>query len=283
MSYDEIEESVADGAPFHLLLFEEGDLSWRFAARAADIVTAGDVADASGEEQTWTAARGLSLGNVVSSPDLARGDLAIVFPLSDSFARRYLGGARQSETALRIWRGHEGEPGDLAALWMGRITDAQVSGETIVLTGQDLLTSIRGAALRRRVQRLCDHTLYGTGCALDIEDFFVAATVTARTGRVYTAAAAGSADPGAYAGGVLRFGSVAAWIEAHDGTALTLSARLPELDAELLEGDVSVEIAPGCDRRRETCIARFDNLENFGGAPDIPVAANNPLNGSRVF
>ena len=33
---------------------------------------------------------------------------------------------------------------------------------------------------------------------------------------------------------------------------------------------VSVDIAPGCDLRAETCAAKFGNLPNFGGFPAIP-------------
>jgi hypothetical protein len=31
-----------------------------------------------------------------------------------------------------------------------------------------------------------------------------------------------------------------------------------------------VDIAPGCDLRAATCAAKFGNLLNFGGFPEIP-------------
>jgi hypothetical protein len=41
-----------------------------------------------------------------------------------------------------------------------------------------------------------------------------------------------------------------------------------------------VEIARGCDLRRDTCAGKFDNLANFGGFPDIP--GRNPFGGTSI-
>ncbi|MEL6208675.1 MAG: phage BR0599 family protein [Pseudomonadota bacterium] len=281
MTYTAAETSVDGAQPFHLYLFEEGSSAWRFVAGPSDAVTPGDIADQSGQAETW-AASAIAHGRIVSTPDAGRGSLEIVFPLSDNFARRYLGLPRQSETALRIWRGHASAQTDLVALWSGRIVSARVEGEAIILTGQDLLTLVLGSTPRRITQRLCDHDLYGLGCGVDIASHEIAATVTARSGRIYTAAAAAGQADGVYSGGRLAIAGVFAHIEQHAGDQLTLSARLPELDTALGLGDVAVTIAPGCDRRRETCIARFSNLPNFGGRPDAPINANNPLRGARV-
>ncbi|SFR04730.1 DUF2163 domain-containing protein [Poseidonocella sedimentorum] len=39
--------------------------------------------------------------------------------------------------------------------------------------------------------------------------------------------------------------------------------------AEVLAGD-RIRLDPGCDKRMETCRAKFDNIANFRGFPDIP-------------
>ncbi|PQO22067.1 hypothetical protein C2I36_15045 [Rhodobacteraceae bacterium WD3A24] len=41
-----------------------------------------------------------------------------------------------------------------------------------------------------------------------------------------------------------------------------------------------VELARGCDLRRDTCEAKFNNLANFGGFPNIP--GINPFGGSSI-
>jgi hypothetical protein len=41
-----------------------------------------------------------------------------------------------------------------------------------------------------------------------------------------------------------------------------------------------VDLAPGCDLRAATCAAKFGNLANFGGFPEIP--GRNPLGGGSI-
>ena len=41
-----------------------------------------------------------------------------------------------------------------------------------------------------------------------------------------------------------------------------------------------IDMAPGCDLRRDTCAAKFGNLLNFGGFPDIP--GRNPFGGTSI-
>ena len=57
---------------------------------------------------------------------------------------------------------------------------------------------------------------------------------------------------------------------------------MPVLEAEIDDPVIaSVEIAPGCDLRRDTCAGRFGNLLNFGGFPDIP--GRNPFGGTSII
>ena len=51
-----------------------------------------------------------------------------------------------------------------------------------------------------------------------------------------------------------------------DGT--TLTTFLPMIYQPLAGNTFSIE--PGCDKTRETCFAKFNNIVNFRGEPDIP-------------
>ena len=87
---------------------------------------------------------------------------------------------------------------------------------------------------------------------------------------------------GWWRGGVLRHAGLLGFVTGHAGNALTLSGRMPELEAALdATGSAPVEIAPGCDLRRDTCAAKFGNLLNFGGFPDIP--GRNPFGGGSIL
>ena len=82
---------------------------------------------------------------------------------------------------------------------------------------------------------------------------------------------------------MLRHAGLMGFILDHAGADLTLAGRMPELEAAIDDPETTagVEIAPGCDLRRETCATRFDNLPNFGGFPDIP--GRNPFGGSSLI
>jgi len=41
-----------------------------------------------------------------------------------------------------------------------------------------------------------------------------------------------------------------------------------------------VEVAPGRDQRRDTCSAKFGDLSDFGGFPDV--LGRNPLGGTTI-
>jgi hypothetical protein len=45
-------------------------------------------------------------------------------------------------------------------------------------------------------------------------------------------------------------------------------------------GGVPLTLYPGCDHLKATCLAKFDNLPNYGGFPYIP--ARNPLDGRSI-
>jgi uncharacterized phage protein (TIGR02218 family) len=53
-----------------------------------------------------------------------------------------------------------------------------------------------------------------------------------------------------------------------EGAARVIELWNP-LAAEVAPGD-ALRIEAGCDKRRETCQVKFDNLRNFHGFPDIP-------------
>jgi hypothetical protein len=248
MTYDLAETSTAEGRPYFLYLFAEGDHVWRFTSRAAAWTSpAGAIADEA-EDLIWDPSA-VSHGSVVQSSDPRRVDLSVTFPLSDPFARRYLGPRGRAVTTLTIFRGHEQVPTEVVAHWKGRVVSARVEGRRITLRCESLFTSMRREGVRAKYQRLCRHALYSRGCRLDIESFFVGGTASG-----------------------------------HQGLTITVPevALLPDLEGAIDDAEslALVEIAPGCDLRRDTCKAKFGNLLNFGGFPDIP--GRNPFGGTSI-
>ena len=285
MTYDTIEGSPAEGRPYYLYQFIEGEQIWRFTSRASDWISAAS----EGGDLIWEAAA-IYHGDVVQSSDIERGRLEITFPLPHAFAARFLAPLGNAPVTLTIFRGHEQVLGETVAHWKGRVVGAEVEGARLILSAESIFSTLRRAGVRAKYQSLCRHALYGRGCGLDIAQHLAILTVAAVSGGTVTVPGAAAQTDGWYRGGVLRFGVQLGFITGHAGTLLTLSRPMPELASALANPDldpvtgvpmpVTIDVAPGCDLRAETCAAKFGNLLNFGGFPAIP--GRNPFGGGSI-
>ncbi|WP_210877677.1 phage BR0599 family protein [Roseovarius autotrophicus] len=285
MTYSSIESSTADGRPYYLYQFVEGEQVWRFTSRAAAWTSAGG----GGTEIIWEPAA-VAHGDVVQTSEIERGRLELTWPLSHPFARRFLAPQGNMPVTLTIFRGHEQVPGETVAHWKGRVMGAEVEGQRIILQAESIFSTLRRAGVRAKYQRLCRHAHYGRGCTLDIALFWLTGAVTAVAGGLVTIPEAAEYPDGWFRAGVLRFGPELGFITGHAGavvmlsrpfSALAAALAAPEIDPET--GDpmpVLVDIAPGCDLRAATCVNKFANLRNFGGFPEIP--GRNPLGGGSI-
>ena len=285
MTYTTIEASPAEGRPYFLYQFVEGAQVWRFTSRATAWTSAGS----GGAEITWEPAA-VAHGDVVQTSEIERGRLELTWPLSHPFARRFLAPMGNTPVTLTIFRGHEQVLGETVAHWKGRVVGAEVEGQRILLQAESVFSTLRRAGVRAKYQRLCRHAHYGRGCGLDIALHWQAGTVSDSTGPIVSIAEAGAEPDGWFRGGVLRFGTALGFITDHAGALVALSRPMPALAAALADPEldpetgaplpVLVDLAPGCDLRAATCAAKFDNLANFGGFPEIP--GRNPFGGSSI-
>ena len=285
MTYTTIETSPAEGRPYFLYQFVEGDQLWRFTSRATAWTSTGS----GGEEITWEPAA-VAHGDVVQTSEIERGRLELTWPLSHPFARRFLAPMGNTPVTLTIFRGHEQVLGETVAHWKGRVVGAEVEGQRILLQAESVFSTLRRAGVRAKYQRLCRHALYGRGCGLDIALHWLTGTVISAAANAVTIPEAANQPDGWFRGGVLRFGAQLGFITGHAGQTITLSRPMPELAVALAEpeldpetGDplpVLVDIAPGCDLRATTCAGKFGNLANFGGFPEIP--GRNPFGGGSI-
>ncbi|MCC5989493.1 MAG: phage BR0599 family protein [Pararhodobacter sp.] len=287
MTYANIESSPAEGRPYFLYQFVEGDQVWLFTSRA----TAWASTSSGGDQITWEPAA-VAHGDVVQTSEIERGRLELTWPVSHPFARRFLAPLGNTPVTLTIFRGHEQVLGETVAHWKGRVVGAEVEEQRIVLTCESVFSTLRRAGVRAKYQRLCRHALYGHGCGLEIALHWQTGTVTAVSGGgvSVTIPEAAEQSDGWFRGGVLRFGVKLGYITGHAGAVLTLSRPMPDLAAAIAAPEIDpetgdplpvlVDIAPGCDLRAATCAAKFGNLLNFGGFPEIP--GRNPLGGSSI-
>lgn len=166
-------------------------------------------------------------------------------------------------------------------VWKGRLSGLAPNNAALVMSFESVFTSLRRTGLRARYQKTCRHALYGRGCTLDPETFAINATATAVAAEQVTVTEAAAEGDGHYAGGMLRApDGTLGYIIRHVGTGITLQRPLASLVTEAVLGDVAVKLYAGCDHTRAICVAKFNNLPNYGGFDWIP--GKNPMGGSSI-
>jgi hypothetical protein len=132
------------------------------------------------------------------------------------------------------------------------------------------------AGLWARFQAPCRHPLYGKLCNADKDAVKETDSITGLSaGTTYSLDHSSPAE-GWYIGGMLEVVGEGFWfILGQDGNDVFLDRALPEL-----EGSVTVNVFPGCNRTMDHCTDRFDNRVNFGGFPWQP--RKNPFKGELV-
>ena len=275
MTYAAYDASAESGQPVWLYAFVQAGVATRYANQPADVAYAG---------QTYTASS-IAHGKVEMNGDLSKEKVSVTLPRTTAFAQQFISDVVDAVTTLTIYRGHATDPdGEFVAVWKGSVGGAVLKGAEIQLECTSVYSLMRQPGLRARYTKTCRHSLYQRGCGLDRADFMEAGTLTAMSGVQLTVpAAAGFADGWFTGGQVAEPGGVLRYVIAHAGSTLVLLRPFgPDVFAALAgAGTLAVSLYPGCDRTPETCVARFDNLLNFGGFPWIPT--KNPMGGSSIL
>ena len=140
------------------------------------------------------------------------------------------------------------------------------------------LSHVLGQTVGRTFQAGCDAALGDARCRVDLDDPAYngsGAVIDLLRDRAFTAAGLAGFSAGWFAFGTIHWTSGAnagrrAEVLAHDVTdGVALLTLLEAPVRAVTEGD-SFTIRAGCDKRIETCSAKFGNVANFRGFPHIP-------------
>ncbi|RUW41530.1 DUF2163 domain-containing protein [Mesorhizobium sp. M2A.F.Ca.ET.015.02.1.1] len=268
-SYDAAENSVDQGQPYFLYLFDNGVSPVRLTSNPDELIRM---------DQKWTPSP-IQHADIEQTGNIERNEVEMTFPLSDTYARTLLIPASEI-TVVTVWRGHLTDlTNTLRVVWKGRVVPSKSAKQNIKVSVESVYTSLRRPGCRARYQRTCRHSLYFTGCTLNIDDFKVPATVTAANGLTLTIPEAALQPNGTYKAGVVIFNGLFGWIEDHTGSTITLAGGVVNglNEAVAADGSASVFIAPGCDLSEETC-TRLGNWLNMGGFKNM--SDNNPFSQS---
>lgn len=230
------------------------------------------------EGVTFAPETGLTATAVAQSTGLSIDNSEAVGALrSDAISEEDLLAGRYDGAEVTAWLVNWADPEQRLVQFRGHV------GE--VTRGAGAFTAeLRGLAERlnqpqgRVYQRQCTAVLGDAACGVDLSGADRSAEVVLSDvigGRTLRFSAPGGIAEGALVRGTL---------EVLDGAAAGLSGLIKSdtasdgsrvialwqrIEAELVPGD-RVRVRIGCDKRAETCRARFDNLLNFRGFPHIP-------------
>lgn len=159
--------------------------------------------------------------------------------------------------------------GDAKTIWVGQVS--AVSARTNVVTMRCTPISV---ALKNKIpnivyQSVCNHQLFDSGCGLSASSYRLITTVTVDGSKLISGDFASKPD-GYYTLGYVEYAHEIRLITNHEGNTIWL-----QLPFDTSPDGKEVYVYPGCDKRPETCKAKFDNLDHFLGFPYIPL--KNPV------
>lgn len=227
----------------------------------------------------------ISFGNIKQTNQVKKQELTLTVPLSDTTGRKLVDAPEPETVSLTILRADVAGAVDpfnpeILVAWSGTVGGASVKKETISIVGVNIFASLQLSGNRVRYSRLCRHALYGAGCGLGTGPYQQSGTLDGFTGVQVNILASPTIDVATLVGGLLIYGTTRYFVLS--AQLLSPGSFRLNLDRPFVEipGTTSLAVAPGCDRTQETCSARFNNLENFGGFPYIP--SKNPFTVSAI-
>lgn len=227
---------------------------------------------------TFEAASGMTASEMRESVGLSVDNLEITSAVtSDSLDEEDLAAGVYDDASVEIFRVNWTAPAQRVLMRSGNLGEVKRSG--IVFAAE-----VRGLAHRlgetkgRLFQYACDADLGDTRCGVGLANPAYRGTgaiVSVQSPRRFTVSGLSAFQDAWFTHGLLTFTSGAASgqaieVKSHGkaGGVVTIEiwsrARLPLTPAQ------TFTITAGCDKRVETCQAKFANVANFRGFPDMP-------------
>lgn len=184
---------------------------------------------------------------------------------------------RWDNALVELWRVNWQEPGQRVLMRRGAIGELGRGRSSFVAEIRSL-SHLLGQTVGRVFQGSCDAALGDGRCRVDLDDpRFKGSGQVADLLRDRAFLATG---PSGFASGWFAFGSLTwtsgpnagrtAEISPHEAGGSTVALTLLEAPVRGIGMADAFTIHAGCDKRLETCRAKFGNVVNFRGFPHIP-------------
>lgn len=184
---------------------------------------------------------------------------------------------RWDNAEVEVWRVNWTDPAQRVLLRRGAIGEIR-RGRLAFVAEMRSLAHVLAQSVGRVFQGTCDAALGDARCGvdLDIPAFTGMGTVVdLLRPRAFTASGLGRFAAGWFAFGALEWTTGAntgraAEVALHDLGDGIATITLIEAPVRKIEPGDAFTVHAGCDKRAETCRARFANIANFRGFPHIP-------------
>lgn len=286
MTFDALESSKSSGAPLALFLFRVGPgdldvLGYTNAESPINYAPSGTLItfqptpiERDDIKSSGTLDR--STIEIRLSRDLAIADIFRVYPPS------YV-------VSLVIYEGHFGDVDmEFLVRWAGRIRNAEFNGLKCAMTGEPISSILGRPGLRRNWQYGCPYVLYNpTTCrAQKIPQLLTLTSVlSGNSVRIHPVGAL--IKPAInFTNGTIEWFNEAGRRELRNIAKVTAAAG-GNYDLILTGGTHTLvvgqdmKMALGCNHDTTDCEEVFDNIQNYGGQPWIPL--KNPVNNIRTY
>jgi uncharacterized phage protein (TIGR02218 family) len=227
---------------------------------------------------TYEAASGFTASDITDSLGLSVDNLEVTGALSSAaLTDDDLAAGRYDDARIAIHRVNWSDPSQRVLMRSGSIGEVRRTGSTFTAELRGLAHYLQQPT-GRLLQQTCDADLGDARCTIDLSSPAFRGTgtiITANSARRFKVSGIDAFETRFFSRGLFTFTSGASAglkieIKAHTKLATAVEIELwAEAEGPPAIGD-EFFVTAGCDKRFETCKARFANTINFRGFPSMP-------------
>lgn len=273
MTFQAYESSMEDGRPVTLYRFTLGTTVWRYTSHDRDVLLP--------DGTVWKSVA-ISDEGIKQSGEAASDAMNISAPITIGPVQAHLVTPPSQAIQVVILRKHV-DSDDVTAAWAGEVMQVNpaVPGQARI-TCETTAVSMRREGLRLAWQRTCPYALYDSvTCKVNKAGYALPLIVLERAGFSIRTNVAESMPDGWFGGGFIQWmhpvrGMEFRGINYHKGNTLGIFGAVEDI-----YNGLRVTAYPGCSRTAAVCASKFNNLDNYGGVPNMP--GKSPFDGNPVF
>lgn len=260
MTFDADETSISDSQPVDLYEILTPIAVYRITTSHRDVVFGGN---------TYTSAV-TARGQQTVTPGSEPREFTVYLPVSHPFAQRYLAFGIPPKTVNVAALRYQRRSATAIGMWAGEVTAISADGGIATLLVPTVLSNRGQTKLPIVASRTCNNALYDLLCTIAKASFQVSPTPTilslADGGLTVVISGMGGKPDGWASRGHVEHATSneSRTVIAQVGTTLTLD--VPLIGAAPGQ---TLDVFAGCVKTVDVCLAKFANVVNFQGEPEL--------------